>query len=289
MFISSSPTKVNQPFGARALPRRHCVGPGDGDASVAIEVLVSARSAHDLPGAGSDRVAVASVDPVDDETHGECSLLADVGLEGVVPDVIVMNFAGSPDEHAAAVVRGSADMAWDYVPPSPAVMSSLRTQHASLLQENPIGGTEYLGLNTRVAPFDDVRVRRALNFAVDRKRLMNLRPGRGFGRQTCQPCPEFLRVPAVLPLHGRARQRIGRWTGPDLERCAAASCARREPPARRCTVSVPKRFLERRGCAARYVVSVLDSLGYRARFQYAAFPVPGQGHAHPGRLLRLEP
>ena len=39
--------------------------------------------------------------------------------------------------------------------------------------------TEYLGMNCGMKPFDDVRVRRAFNYAIDKHKIIALLNGRG--------------------------------------------------------------------------------------------------------------
>ena len=39
--------------------------------------------------------------------------------------------------------------------------------------------TEYLGMNCQMKPFDDVRVRRAFNYAIDKRKIIALLNGRG--------------------------------------------------------------------------------------------------------------
>ncbi len=135
------------------------------------------------------------------------------------PDVIVEHFKGTPDAHVTAVLHGSADLASNLSALSPALLASLRTQHASSLHVNPSLGTFFLVLNTRVAPFDDVRVRQALNFAVDRARLRNLTVGQRLGQVTCQVLPpDFHGYRPLLPLHRRAERE---WS---LERPEPGAC-----------------------------------------------------------------
>ena len=107
---------------------------------------------------------------------------------GGFPDEIVVRFGGSPDAHVAAVLAGSADLAEDCPRGVAGRAGALQTQHASQLELNPGGVTHLLVLNTRVPPFDDVRVRRALNFAIDRERLRDITVGRGLGELTARSC-----------------------------------------------------------------------------------------------------
>ena len=138
------------------------------------------------------------------------------------PDAIVERFQGSPDAHVAAVLHGSADLASGETRPSPTALASVRTQHASQLEVNPWDITYFLALNTRVPPFDDVRARQALNFAVDRERLKDLTVGPGLGQVTCQVlAPKPPGVSPVLPLHRRA-ERERSVDRPYLAACTAA-------------------------------------------------------------------
>jgi len=62
----------------------------------------------------------------------------------------------------------------------------------ALIERSPGLNTYYLGLNCQKKPFDDVRVRKALNFAVDRKKmLMTIMGGRGI--IAAGPVPPLLR------------------------------------------------------------------------------------------------
>ena len=136
------------------------------------------------------------------------------------PDEIVLTVAESPRAQLRAVERGAADLS-QFVPPSPA----FRSRYAGQLQSNPQTNTGYFFLNTRVPPFDDVRVRRAVNLAIDRNRQVELNGGpRILTTDLPGTTAELRRLPAVLPLHDR----------PSSRRCLHGPRSREGPGARRC-------------------------------------------------------
>jgi ABC-type transport system substrate-binding protein len=61
-----------------------------------------------------------------------------------------------------------------------------RDPHASRLRSNPQTATDFFFLNTRVPPFDDLRVRRAVNFAIDPDRIVKAYGGPRGARPICQ-------------------------------------------------------------------------------------------------------
>jgi oligopeptide transport system substrate-binding protein len=63
------------------------------------------------------------------------------------------------------VLAGGADIGSDY---PPARHHWLKAEYPELVRSHPFLGTYYFAFNTRKAPFNDVRVRRALAMAVDR-------------------------------------------------------------------------------------------------------------------------
>lgn len=190
------------------------------------------------------------------------------------PDEIVERFDTSPD--VKAVLAGKVDVA-DAVRPSARALAALRREHASQVQMNPWDLTWFLVLNTRRAPFNDVRVRRALNFAIDRRRLTELTLGPGLGRLTCQVLPPGLdgyRRYCPYTAHPR---RDGAWVAPDMARARALVRAS-HTEGQRVTVWLA-RWIGFDATAGRYVVSVLQKLGYRARYRIAANP-----YAHADKL-----
>jgi YVTN family beta-propeller protein len=182
------------------------------------------------------------------------------------PDVIVENVRGSADAHIDSVLDGSADLAGGENRPPVTKVASVRTQHASDLVINPWIITYFLALNTHFAPFDDMRVRQALNFAVDRTRLLDLAFGPGLGSVTCQVLPPGLLGYRPYCPYTSSPNSTGTWTAPDLAR--ARQLVRASGTAgQRVTVwlATDPHF---RSAAARYVVSVLDELGYKARLRH---------------------
>lgn len=192
------------------------------------------------------------------------------------PDTIVERFETSPNVNA--VLAGNADIA-DIARPNALALAALKREHASQLKINPWDLTWFLVLNTRRAPFNDVRVRRALNFAIDRRRLTDLTLGPGLGRLTCQVLPPGLDgYRRYCPYTAQPRPN-GAWIAPDMARARALVRAS-HTEGQRVTVWIP-RWIGFDAAAGRYVVSVLQKLGYRARYRFAADPYP---HADKLRL-----
>ena len=72
------------------------------------------------------------------------------------------------------------------------------------LHSSPLPGASWMFLNVRRPPFDDLRVRQALNFAVDRAELVELYGGPEAAAPTCQiVTPGVPGLSPVLPLHRR--------------------------------------------------------------------------------------
>ena len=112
--------------------------------------------------------------------------------------------------------------------PQPSTASSGYTGPAQL-HSSPEFTVDFAPLNTHLAPFNDVRVRQALNYAINRRTIVRLYGGPSFATPTCQlitpGLPGYRRY-CPYTLHPRSD---GAWTAPDLARARqlVASRARR--------------------------------------------------------------
>jgi YVTN family beta-propeller protein len=193
------------------------------------------------------------------------------------PDRI--EFRARPSSRAAvrATERGTADVAWVRIPPD--LDHEIRTQYASQVHENPVPGVTYLFLNTRVPPFNDVRARRAINFAADRASGARV-SGRGVGGDpSCQILPpDFTGFQRYCPYTARPISR-GFWRAPDLRRARRLVGASGTKGAV-VTVWVPDNH---RG-EGPFAASLFHSLGYRVRLKRVGtsfYPDLASGRVHP--------
>jgi peptide/nickel transport system substrate-binding protein len=176
------------------------------------------------------------------------------------PDRIVITAAKSPAESARSVERGANDYSLDGVPTE--LEHEVRTQYASQVRVNPVSGSTYLFLDTRAPPFDDIRVRRALNYAADRAAAVRVSTRIAGGAPTCQILPpEFPGFRRYCPytIHPDSS---GRWSAPDFARArrlVAASGTR----GARVNVWVPGNH----SGEGPFIAKLLRSLGYRAHLQ----------------------
>jgi ABC-type transport system substrate-binding protein len=102
------------------------------------------------------------------------------------PDEFVFTYGVPPGSQLRAVTRGLADYAFA----SPIEeLAKLQPQYPSRVHSTARLGALYVFLNTRLSPFDDLRVRRAVNLAVDRQAFARTAGGPLTGEPTCQILP----------------------------------------------------------------------------------------------------
>jgi YVTN family beta-propeller protein len=208
-----------------------------------------------LPGTGP--YVVASVKPFTLERNRDFHEWSKAAQPDGYPDKIVVTGSKSTRAQVRAVEHGKRDVVLGGVPPE--LQQEVVTQYGSQVHVNPLNRVIYLFLNTRVAPFDDVRVRRAVNYAADRGAAARASTG-GVGAQpACQILPPDF--PGYRPSCPYTLQPgAATWTAPDVARArrlVAASGTR----GALVTIWHPDRH---RG-EAQYAKRLLRSLGYRAR------------------------
>jgi YVTN family beta-propeller protein len=130
------------------------------------------------------------------------------------PDTIVWQPQADPQAAVDAVERGRADVLLQGPPPDR--LAEVQTRFAGQLHLNPAAETVHFFLNTRVPPFDDVRVRRAINLAIDRGRIVSLVGGPAYARLNCQLLPPAF--PGYRPVcpYTLDPDPSGGWHAPDL-------------------------------------------------------------------------
>ena len=186
------------------------------------------------------------------------------------PDRIVERYRYTGPSAIRAVQRGTVDITaygLDQTWP-PTLAASLQTRYSSQLYPAPTLYHFGLWLNTRLAPFNDVRVRHAFNLAVDRDRLVQISGGTIGGEAACQ----------FLPPNVNGYSSYCPYDGPNLAKArplVAESGTKGQPVTIwMYDLAVGHRF-------GAYLVSVLRSIGYKARAEFV--PHDGRSTWRPDR------
>src|SRR4051794_41075945 len=187
------------------------------------------------------------------------------------PDAIDFSISSDPAAQVAAVRHGRADAvvaAGEF-----GGLLSLDQDRALALGDanHVITGsapnTNSFFVNVRARPFDDPRVRRALNYAIDRRRMVRLAGGGGLAALSCQVLPPGLPGYAPTCPYTRDATPGGGWSAPDLARARRLIAASGSRGARVQVWGFPKY-----AAATRYAGEVLRSLGYRVRVRIIPLP-----------------
>jgi len=170
---------------------------------------------------------------------------------------------GRLEAHTAPVERGDVDLAWIQELPLRGRLAELVARAPGRLISGPAISTFWMFLNARRPPFDDRRVRRAVNLATDRAALVELYGGPEVVSPTCQILPPAL--PGHWPYcpYTAAPAGGGGWTAPDLGR-ARRLIAESGSAGTRVAVTVAEEWSD---SAGPYFVSLLGKLGLRARLR----------------------
>ena len=173
------------------------------------------------------------------------------------PSVIRYELVTSQRSQESAVIAGRANLAL--------LLSgddqSLAVRYPARVHVGLGLNTGYVSLNTRLPPFTNLKARKAVNYAIDRARIIQLEDAApGQITATCQMLPpDFPGHQGYCPYTTGAED--GAWHGPDL---AKARQLVRESRTTNMAVTVWS-FNDVPGKAAgSYLVGLLDDLGYRA-------------------------
>jgi ABC-type transport system substrate-binding protein/DNA-binding SARP family transcriptional activator len=188
---------------------------------------------------------------------------------GGYPSRIILRLDISPRPAVTAVEQNRADV---LMSPPPASIYQLATRFASQLHSGPLGATVGLVLNTRVWPFDVLAARQALNYAIDRATLIRLIGGPLIAQPTCQILPPA--IPGYRPYcpYTVDHSASGGWIAPDLAKAEQLVKASGTRGAKVTVVSGGFGTQIPVTATGRYLVSVLDELGYRASLQVIPGP-----------------
>ena len=174
------------------------------------------------------------------------------------------------ERQIAAVQHGDADLAVLADPFGPLVsarrLRALSARAPGRVHSAPAATTDWVSLNTQERPFDDIGVRRAVNFAIDRAKVVELSGGPELGELTCQVVPANFQGNAPYCPHTASPTNGGRWIAPDIER------ARRLVGASgRAGEHVIVRVPDFREAVGRHLAQVLDELGFRTTVRVQSF------------------
>ena len=152
----------------------------------------------------------------------------------------------TPEQAVNETIDGQLDWYMEAVPPDR--LTELRARYPTQVHMYPRNNDTYFSMNERLAPFNKLAVRQAVNYAIDRPALVKLFGGQGTPTETVIP-PSFgsaYHEPNLYP-HDVARAR-------QLIRAAGATGA---------AVQIWTTNADPAPKAAQYLASVLNSIGLK--------------------------
>jgi len=177
------------------------------------------------------------------------------------PDVIIQKFGLAPEAEVTQVENGQADWMFDNVPSDR--LGELSNKYSDQVHINPLTAVWYFAFNVRVAPFNNLKARQAVNYATDRNALVKIYGGPKLAIPTCQILPPgFPGYKAYCPYTKNPGS--GKWTAPDLAKARQLVAASGTKGA---VVKVNTQTTDTEKGLGEYFVSLLNKLGYKASLQ----------------------
>ncbi len=130
------------------------------------------------------------------------------------PDVVQYDFGITQEAQVTAVQNGEAD--WMFDEPPADRLAEIGTKNKDQVFVTPLTAWWYLPMNTRLAPFDNVKARQAVSYALDRKALVNLFGGPVLAQPICQVLPPGF--PGHIPYCPYTKDPGEKWSAPDMEK-----------------------------------------------------------------------
>jgi len=173
------------------------------------------------------------------------------------PDVVQYDFGLSEEAAVTAIQNGEADWMFDALPSDR--LGELGTKYKDQLHIAPLSAWWYAPLNTRLAPFDNIKARQAVAFAIDRNTLVKLFGGKVLSSPVCQVLPPDF--PGHVDYCPYTKDPGAKWSAPDLEK-AKQLVEESGTKGQKVTIIVEDTAVSR--SIGVYLQSVLTSIGYVA-------------------------
>ena len=173
------------------------------------------------------------------------------------PDVVQYDFGLSEEAAVTAIQNGEADWMFDALPSDR--LAEVGTKYKDQLHIAPLSAWWYAPLNTRLAPFDNLKARQAVAYAVDRNTLVKLFGGKVLASPVCQILPPDF--PGHIDYCPYTKDPGATWSAPDLER-ARQLVEESGTKGQEVTIIVEDTSVSR--AIGVYLQSVLTSIGYVA-------------------------
>ena len=176
------------------------------------------------------------------------------------PDEVAYRVVTDQDTATRRLLGGQADLVTASHETAP--LRQFIAQHPLRVHVDAEQAIVFMFLNVRQRPFNDVRVRRAINYAVDRAHVATL-AGTVFARPTCQVVPPTVSGYRPYCPYTIEPDTTGQWKAPDLGQAESLIDA----SGTRGQAIVVWAFSDY-VTEARYMVALLNRLGYTASLHY---------------------
>jgi peptide/nickel transport system substrate-binding protein len=173
------------------------------------------------------------------------------------PNEIDMTFGNTVESEVTAVENGQADWVFDALPTDR--LQQLSTTYASQLHVNTLTADWYLPMNTNLAPFNNLKARQALNYAIDKNAAVSLFGGKLLATPTCTILPPAF--PGFVQSCLYNKNASSTYAGADLAKAKALVTASGTKGMKVGLVVTNDPVNEAVG---QYVLSVLNAIGYKA-------------------------
>ena len=175
-------------------------------------------------------------------------------------DEIDYSFGLQDEAEVTAVLNGQYDWMFDEKPLDR--LAELGSKHKDMIHVHPLIAYYYLPLNTRLAPFDNLKARQAVAYAVDRGAVVKLYGGTNLGAPLCQQLP--LGMPGYSAYCPFTKNPGTKWSAPDLDK-AKALVKESGTAGQKVTLISSDKVVEK--SIGEYLTNVLRSIGYDAQLK----------------------